>query len=62
MKGLFDVIVKNYYGYIYALNIVIMLARTTSAMLLQLLIPKVRNLAVKVLIKAVKKASLLYLS
>jgi hypothetical protein len=34
MKGLFDVIVKNYYGHIYALNIVIMLVKTMSAMLL----------------------------
>jgi hypothetical protein len=51
---------EDYYGHIYALNIIIILVRTIPAILLQPLIPGVRNLAVKAPIKDVKKKSLLH--
>jgi hypothetical protein len=60
MKGLFDAMAEDYYGHICALNIVIMLVRTMSAMLLQPLIPGVQNLAAEAPIRDAKEESSLH--
>jgi hypothetical protein len=51
---------ENYYRHIYALNIVIILVRTISAILLQPLIPGVRNLAAETPTKDIKEKSSLH--
>ena len=51
---------EDYYGHICALNIVTILVRTISAILLQPLIPGIRNLAAEAPIKDAKEESLLY--